>query len=271
MSHLPKQYQHDGQIDEQRKFNHSECGDTRSRLYVTRTSRGYIHHCHNCAPAMSGFTPRDVLLTPSDIQGTLRPSVETSQVAGDIVLPFDFTVELPKHHLFWLKKWITHEEIIINRIGYSPSMGRIIFPLYDAESELMYWQGRRIENPTKFEPKYKNVRASGKCIFYGVGYPTYSEVCLVEAILSSIKIGRHVYTLGMLGSYIPEDLIRQLRYYETVYLWFDPDKQKETVKYAISLNSRLGVRVVPLITEKKPKDYSDEEINLILEGASNVG
>lgn len=264
MNHLPKQYHTDAPIGEQVRFNHEECGDTKQRLYVRRTVRGYVHHCHNCAPSMSGFTPSDDQLTPEGIRSALRPTMEEPRVAGEVVLPFDFTTEIPKHHLFWLKKWITHEEIIINRIGYSPSMGRIIFTLYDIESELMYWQGRRIENPTKSKPKYKNVRASGKCIFYGVGDPADSEICLVEAILSAIKVGRSIYTLGMLGSYIPEDLVRQLGNYKTVYLWFDPDKQKEMVKYAISLNSRLGVRVVPLITEKKPRDYTDEEIKVLL-------
>lgn len=260
---LLEKYQHDGDIGERQAFDHHECDDSRARLYVTRTSTGYIHHCHNCAPLMSGFTAKEGEVSPSSLRAALQKRQETAaaKAEGKIVLPWDFTLDIPQRQQLWLERWLTTDEVKSNGIGYSHDMSRIIFPVYDMEGGLMYWQGRNTEG---VKPKYKNVRATGKSIFYASGDLESASVVLVEAIISSIVVGRSQHAVALLGAYIDQSTVRFLRRYEQVYVWLDPDKAAESIRMALHISRSIGIPCRPLLTKLKPKEYSVEEVEKIL-------
>ena len=61
---LPEQYRHLSDTGVMLRFNHDTCGDTKERLYVTRLNDGWIFHCHNCAPQMSGHFGDEQRISP---------------------------------------------------------------------------------------------------------------------------------------------------------------------------------------------------------------
>lgn len=256
---LPEKYRHREELDSEVAFDHEECGDSRTRLYVKRTSKGHLYHCHNCG--FRGFQ-RGGLLTPSETVRVLKqePQLETT-IVKDVRLPNDFTTEIPPEGLAWLYKYgITDEEIRAYGLGYSPSLQRLILPVY-SEGDLVYWQGRSLNKDQK--PKYINVKQGGRDVYFSRN--TESDWgCLVEDILSAIKVGRVTSSIGLLGSYIPSILSRNLLEFDRVYIWLDEDKWKDSVKYARKLSVLLGKRVTPIRTELDPKEYSTEGIREIL-------
>ena len=253
---LPTKYQFQGTINEQRSFDHEECGDSRSRLFVRYTGRGYKHHCHNCAPEMSGFTVAETHMSAGQLLQAMRPPTPPEE-QRELELPDDFTNKIPAKEYLWLQKWITEDEISENKIGYSPSMQRIVFPIYDGEGEVLYWQARTLTGT----PKWLNKKTAGRNVFFAAGDITNKKVCLVEAILSAIKVGRHCYAIALLGSYVPTEINTVLNTTgEEVYIWLDKDKQATSIKESRRLVGATGKRVTPILTDKKPRDYSNFEI-----------
>ena len=242
------------------RYNHDECGDTRSRLYVKRTQKGFIYHCHNCGH--SGFSSTDGCLTPSE---TLRCLTEPQQYqeveATKLYLPDDFTTDIPDRGKVWLLKYgITMDEARHYKMGSYQSGNRLFLGVFDSNNNLVYFQGRYLGTVDKYNPKYLNVKAKGaRDVYFRSG--SGRILCVVEDILSAIKVGRHVSGLALLGSYIPLSLINILNEgYDKVYIWLDPDKQKEAVKYSKLFGSMIDCPVIPILLDKDPKEYTNHAI-----------
>lgn len=245
--------------------NHLECGDTRSRLYERDTPKGILWYCHNCGKGglkfKDGLTPKEVI--------RLCTPIEEEQVEGIVTLPKDITYLLPIEALAWLWKYdLDQYEIDTMRCCYSPSMNRLILPVYKgvagAADELVYWQGRTLGEPSKKNPKYINSRKKKgeDCYFkamYGAPYP-HASICIVEDIVSAVKVSRACDCLALLGSYIPTNLIRYIVAYDKILIWLDYDKQKESIQFSKRLRELTGKDIRCIITEQDPKEYSTEEI-----------
>lgn len=253
-------------IGEEVRCSHVECKDTRDRLYIRRTPKGYLYHCFNCGWA--GFKPLgDSSSTSIDysreyLSNIKNANKETFIENKKILLPYDFTYEIPYKGKLWLDKYyITEDEIKRYRFGYSEKMNRLILPLYDPSGELIYWQGRNLNKPTKDSPKYINVksRKSSFCIF-GSG-PT---CVLVEDILSAIKVGRVTTCIPLLGSYISTNMLTFINKYETILIWLDEDKRFDSLKYSKKIRIFTGKPCRSIITELDPKEYNTENIYNII-------
>jgi hypothetical protein len=273
---LPKEYRFSGAIGEQQNFNCPSCNDTRGRLYVKKVAGGYLTHCHNCAPKMSGFTPSGELLTPREMREVIEKHKEYQVVApSEIALPRDFTPVIPPPGLAWLYKYgITDGEILQYRFGYSPYLRRLVMPVFDRVDALIFWQGRILDVG---QPKYINVRSSGRDVYFqsrskpcvsAVGSMESrrdSRVCLVEDILSGVKVGRVCNTIALLGSYIPDSLIRNLISYGEIIIYLDEDKLASALKYQRRIALLTGGKKVRVVSTKlDPKEQSMEEIRNVL-------
>ena len=254
------------------RFNHEECGDTRQRLYVRRTLKGWLYHCHNCAPHMSGFQKNSTVMTPSETVNVLKEMRKQSTGMLQLVsndLPDDFTTDIPDTFRLWLDKYqITDDEVEFYGFGYSPRRDRLVMPVYN-HAGLIGWQGRGSN------PKYLTCIGDGQSNLwfdtrYGSDttkdYLDKSAVVLVEDIISAIKVGRYRRSIALLGSYVREDLIiwmqkvSKLRKGDmTWYIWLDPDKRKESYKIAKRLRD-LGMDCEVITTDGDPKDELDETL-----------
>jgi len=258
---LSHSYFHNEPVGEEIRFSHEECNDTRDRLYVKRTRTGYLYHCHNCG--LNGWVHGKRSLSPKEtLQALEKP--KKNQVVKDVKLnlPHEFTTQLSPKAQIWLEKYgITDDEANKFRFGMLPHRNRLLLPVYDSNDSLVYYQTRYLDKPTKQNPKYLNVRASGaKNVFFICNHRATDLCILVEDILSAIKVGRQVDSIALLGSYIPPRIVDILQGYARVCIWLDPDKRAEALKYSKQLNALLGVPVTPIISPKDPKEHSNVEI-----------
>ena len=187
---------------------------------------------------------------------------------GSMKLPHDFTLEIPQAEAVWLyKSGIYKETYEAYGIGWSPSLQRIILPVYK-DGELVYMQSR-IQHPTVLQPKYLNRTATNKADVMFVAkngeYQSgYNIIVMTEAILSAIRVGVYYKCISTLGSSLTDSVAYQLST-KKVLIWYDPDKAgwSGSLEAYKKLKS-LGTEVKIIGTELKPKQYNNEEIQRIV-------
>ena len=260
---LPEEYRHDAPIGSEIRFNHFQCGDTKARLYVMRTDKGWKHHCHNCAPKMSGFTA-DTNPSTSKTLGRVMCAkemvdAEKAKVDDAIHLPLDYSTDIPIDGMLWLYKYgLTDKEIEDYRIGYSRDADRVILPWFDKDGNLVQYQGRAVRY-TKCNPKYISVGSST----FGeiVNKDCLRKVTVVEDLLSAIKVSRFTSVICLFGSYMSPDIFRYLgENYDKVSIWLDHDKMVEAFKYAKRLRYTQDVDTNVIATKLDPKECEDRVI-----------
>ena len=263
-------------MDDNIRYSHSDypeygaypCTDSRDRLYVRLTSTGTVWMCHDCG--QKGYTPataRSPAQTIAFIKQWTTGDAENA-IVRDIKLPPDTTNKLPTEARVWLKKYgITPEEVDTFGIGWSESSQRLLLPVYKG-GKLIYYQGRTFKPVTKSNPKYRNIRQSGaKSVFFIRGWDNVSPIqslCIVEDIISAIKVGRHMPTLALLGSYFPSDIYPLYRLVKEVHIWLDEDKYLTAIKEARKVSSNIGIRAHVITTPLDPKENRDGEIERVL-------
>jgi len=261
------------------------CNDTRNRLYTRRVSGGWLRHCHNencfsADPFLSDTkttSPRKTLERLEIIKSyTNKKTNIITNLVKEIRIPKDFNIKIDKVGLLWLMKYgILPDEISTFGIGWSDQYQRLILPVFQGE-RLVYWQGRTFKPITKNNPKYLNIRQSGAKNVFFRRFSAFTKVstnncsdmvslCIVEDILSAIKVGRYVDSLALLGSYLPKSITGIIKNkYQKVILWLDKDKYKTAIKEARKINELTGIPVKVICTEKDPKEISNEQLEFYL-------
>lgn len=229
---------------------------------VWRISHGWRMYCHRCGASRVikhvGVASPSTLI--SRVNGLLSAVKPKSRV---MYLPEDFdTSYLPFTAKAWLRKYgVTDDEIKRYRFGYSERMNRLIMPVFNG-GELVYWQGRRLSG-NKEEPKYISMKSTAGSAFFNLATEGATDVVIVEDVVSAVVLRRAGYNaIALLGSYIGDRVAGYLStlQYQSVVVWLDPDKRKESVKFARML-SGLGFSATCLVTPTKdPKDYSITQV-----------
>lgn len=250
----------------EQRSNCPHCSDTKQRFYERDTGSGTVQYCHNCG--YKNFIPtknRTFKQTVDYIAKYVNSKNEETNIVKEIKLPFDFTTQIDTKAKLWLKKYgINDDEIKTFNFGWSESMQRLILPVFDS-SGLIYYQARTFKPITKDNPKYINIRQQGaKNVFFRREVPNddskLDSVCIVEDILSAIKVGRVVRSLALLGSYFPDALNPLYRRASKILIWLDDDKYVTAVKQARKINTLFNVPVKVIRTPLDPKEYSTDEI-----------
>jgi hypothetical protein len=267
---LPEEYRHKKGGETPVRYNHKGCKageDTKMRLYVRWTNRGWLYHCHNCG-SFSGFQPCGDASPTSVLaqHGFHTKSMGTVRIDNETIsLPHDFTTKIPLKGTWWLEKYITKAQIAKYKIGYSPKMDRVILPVYN-DNKLEYWQGRSLAEASKDNPKYISMRGKGKDIVFKVlpKIGQKKQVIFVEDVLSAITLEDHVQAVAVLGSHIPDGLQVHCNNMERVDIWLDFDKAKEAIKFSNRIRTIWGYASKAVITTEDPKCYDTQEITDIL-------
>ena len=240
----------------EQRTNCPHCTDTRQRFYQRDAPEGTYQFCHNCG--YKKFIPSKER-TPSQVVDILRRYVSgdtQTNVVRDIKLPSDFTSVIPVQAKLWLKKYdITDEEIEMFGIGWSERYSRLILPVYSKDGKLLYYQGRTFKPITKDNPKYMNIRQSGVRNIFFTRERGDDKLCVVEDILSAIKVGRYVSSLALLGSYFPKEIYPLYR--SSNYIWLDSDKYTTAIKHARDANQITGKSFKIVHTKLDPKECRD--------------
>lgn len=198
--------------------------------------------------------------------GEFRRHAPLDKAPKPLNYPDDAQNYIPVKPLTWLKGYgITDKEMVDHGIAFSPSRDLLIFPYYgdDDRVSLVAWQGRNFGSEG---PKWYGHGNLSELLHLnpvwgkGVGRGK-SQVCIVEDIVSAIKVGRHTTACPIFGSNVSlKTLVRLSERFEELVIWLDMDKHREALK-SKSRASQLPFNKVSVIsTEKDPKALTDREI-----------
>ncbi len=243
------------------------CGERVSSkgFIVKKIPNGWFLYCHRCHDKL---LIRNHRLSPNSVKRVMKDrqySKEETLKKSRVLLPVDFTTEISTTGIAWLTKYgVTKNEIVTHRFGYSPKLDRVILPVF-GESEILYWQGRRLNNDESI-PKYLNVKSKSRNSIYFTINKHSDLTIIVEDILSALAVARAGYNAcALLGSHVNDELVNII-HTKKVKVWLDPDMRKQSVKYSKRLRSFGLISSSILTPNKDPKEYRSSEIIKIISG-----
>lgn len=178
-------------------------------------------------------------------------------------LPYDSNISFPIEYCSYLNKYLTKYEISHNLIIWSNTYNRLIFPIINQNSFI----GRSLTE----KPKWK-FYGQKQNLIYLLGRINSNTIIITEDIISAIIVGRqNICTLPIFGTHISTTLLQKLKnkYNKTKFiLWLDKDKEATSLNYYYKFK-QLNFNISYISTNKDPKEYSNEEIRIILENVIN--
>lgn len=231
---------------------HAFCFSCGHREWPTSVSLKYLHRKTN--PSVDPITPIE------DILGELTYNYQPEAKA-------------------WLDKYgITELECVRNQIQWSPEKKVLVIPVIDHKTgEHLAYNCRYFGNDPK-HPKYINEYPEGKAKAQRLALksperPQLPVLVLVEDLVSAIKVGRVSPALALLGTHISPWLYTAcirfcLDHSLAILIWLDPDKKQKSVQY--SRVFRQAIESYPILSEKDPKYYNNEEIYGFLSNAISL-
>lgn len=229
-----------------RFLRHGPCDKCGSRDNLGHYDDGstYCFGCHAWTPPTRRTTPmedREVF--------DIRPTLEST---------------IPQANLEWLRQYLNDDQIG-EFFSYSPSMGRHVYT-EDLPDGSFYWEARKVA-PYNGAPK---VISGGKKPFTLKGkWKETGTVCIVEDIISAIKVAEYVGSVCLHGSIIPNGLyvtLGKIPAIKKVLVWLDRDKLSPASIYASKFQV-WGKECHLIMTPKDPKEYFPNEIKAILKDA----
>lgn len=278
---LPLIYRRSRELNVEKIYKHRDCPGQSAKLSVKYINRngvlGWVYHCWSCEGepnGLVGFQPDSERIAPSDAVRAAQDYLAPKQSVKEMPptrLPPDYTPKLDVESLKYLYKYqLTDEEIKRYGFGFSPSMDRMIIPVY-MYGVLSLWQARNLRNDSR--PKYLNPHTQRDSVFYlplPIGKYEFPDVTvLVEAAISVVKVSRVALTIGLLGSSLQSerrfDLLKHI-HTDTILVWLDPDKNRESIKFTQRLRALTGKAVYSILTNRKPKCYTTSRLKEIING-----
>lgn len=201
----------------------------------------------------------------------LRLKLEQRRKENGIVisLPGDFTHIIPEKPRQWLKKYgLTEHEIQTNKIGWSGTFNRLIYPVYDHYGNLLMYQGRLFETieGSKRARFHTQGRPEKVDAYFGVNWENnlHDSVCVVEDVISAIKVSRVCPALPLWGSELSlSRIIRIAEIFKNLIIWLDHDKASYQARCEIKARPFFD-HVSGLYTIQDPKAHGTEELKKCL-------
>lgn len=175
-----------------------------------------------------------------------------------IALPHDSSYDYPKVALDWIEQYeLTRKDLLHHRVVFSDYYHRLIFPVYSGEGILAY-QGRYFG--TEDKPKWWG-EGNLKDTLHILKGKDDSCIILVEDIISAMKLQKVGHTsMPLFGSHVDLSRLKRIKnYYHKIILWLDPDKRKESIKFA-NIGKLLGLDMKVIFSDLDPKQHTQQEI-----------
>lgn len=224
---------------EQVNVYHCKEGRGNDRLYIKRTTDGYIFNCFHCGKSGG--------VRASTVEGDtvrVRPSrVGHSSGATAGRLPVDGTGDWGAWHpraRGWVGRYITQQEVKDNGLLYSPRLRRVVLPVYDSDG-LVGYQTRRVFDDDD-GPKYQTYTQRPKDFhYYRSGSSGSGSVVIVEDMLSAIKCSRHAASAALFGVSLKDTLLARLLRSHRKFLIFLDDDNLQVRLAARKIKKRLDI------------------------------
>lgn len=228
-----------------------KCGSRDNRAFYADGSE-WCFGCHDYTPPLNqAVNKAKAFLDSSNKSNLLRSD-------NFIGLPKDATSLIPKEPLEWIKQYgITNAELDRYHFMWSESERQLIFPALDDQLQVIFYQGRYFP---KQKPKYHTVGAAEDTLVF-MGQDSGDMVILCEDVISAIKIGRYCSAQPIFGSNISLKRVRRLSSrFKHMGIWLDMDKAKESLKTALKHSVHFEHPIKVFVTERDPKELTDQEI-----------
>ena len=189
-----------------------------------------------------------------------------SDVAVTWIARYDISrSDMLKHRVLW-----SDEGCYINHKGDKGAKELIqcdsllIFPVW-GDGELLAWQGRYFGHDKRV-PKWIG---RGKLQEVYNIMPGKGPLVLTEAAISAMKVNKYGYNAMPLYGMHAKARFKHLKLlgHTDVVLWLDPGMDIESVNQA-RVGRLEGLQMHSVLSSKKPKDYTREEINSFLTGSA---
>lgn len=230
-----------------------------SVLKINHTTEGFSGYCFRCG--IHGFTPIErKKLSDFDI---IKQRVIAKEFRKEVKLPEDFTLDIPDSRALWFWKFGFDREMCRTQgLGYSPSMNRLVMPIYE-DGKLVYIQARACDFPEQ-QPKYLD--SGDKYVItpiYSPIKPVLSNaVVLTEDIMSARKVGLVTTASPVLGTKLSTHQTAMYSKYGEVLWWLDGDGAGITgLNKGRRKLAMLGCTQRAIISAKDPKYYSTRVIS----------
>jgi hypothetical protein len=253
-----------------KRFYHCKDGKENGRLYIKKNEDGsIIAFCHHCGKKGYYKNKEDYTLPVLNANGRYQyPTMENSHV-NKIYLPPDIMFKIddwPLPARVWVRKYqITDDEVQKFGLGYSPKLRRVILPIYN-EKGLVLYQARKLFKEDEGS-KYNTVMKKGEYIYgYITGEGRSDSCCIVEDLLSGIRVSRFTDVVVLLSTNLNNKVINILSQYQEVRIFLDNDNTQVKLKQ-LQIQRRLelfvgNVRIIR--SYKDPKEFDHIELGDLL-------
>jgi len=222
---------------------HCTEGNQNDRLYIRRTERGYLYDCKHCGWA--GGIGED---KPgySRAKKEIRLHARGGSVNSEYTKVNEREPRLPKDSVGRVRDWSSKARVWVYKAGlndkelstygfvYSEWYDRVWYPVYN-DGDIKAVIGRRLKDDNT--PKYLIYKAKG---FNDLWYsnPVKSDVvCIVEDVLSGIRVARHVAGAALLGTNFSDSAINELTNKHKRFIIFMDDDKPEVKMKQVKLKS----------------------------------
>ena len=241
-------------VGESKRIYCPQCGakDERS-LKITRNEGGIFYTCFRGKCGFRGGHTRACL------------SIVERKTKYAKVRPFDRdTVALSPEQIRLLqtKYGLSLKEIRANRFIAEAIYPRLVMPMFDSVGDIVGYVSKRMKG-TGGQKSFSHWHKETPNMHYPRCALSEGPVALTEDTLSSVRAARHLRARALLGTYIPDNAIDQLRL-ETdhVILALDNDVMDVMVKQARRLRGIFDIEIIRW--PKDPKDMTDDAVKLSL-------
>lgn len=254
------------------RVNHNTkyCNGESNCLQIRRLRNGVIGaKCFRCGRWGTYKHDKDVDL-PVNVNGRWFKNILYEGVTNEeIFLPLDLELKWDNWPVE-ARSFLRHARIdevvsFVRNIGYSPSLGKVILPLYEYSddknqqiigSKLIGYQLRRVFKDDK-APKY-TTRKSVKN-YFAHSHKTDSVCVVVEDYLSFIRCSKFVSTVCLFGTSMSHAVVKALSTYDKVIIFLDNDNnivKRQQMEMQRELENWID-DVKILSSDKQPKEYTD--------------
>lgn len=232
-------------------------------LGLTRTSEGLLYRCFRAKCRAKGFI--------SSIPGTRRIDLPKKKKAFTPRIFRHDLVALPEsvHKLLFDKYGLTKEETNKQGFKYEPKYDRIFMPVFDARGEEFGCITKALRRQSGVPKSLTYFTRETPGIHYVRGATAGGKpVCVVEDILSAVKVSRFINTVALLGTTINNEKIVELRKVtQDLILMLDADACATALYYKKKYSFYFRNFLVIMLSKEDPKDMKEEELEALIRGA----
>lgn len=213
-------------------------------------------HCWSCGYHRNNVDYVGRFLHKHDIQP------ELTEVA--MSLPEDCVSTYPNRCIEWIETYeLTRRDLLINKVLWSESDKRLIFPLWGEGQALLGWQARNFSSSKGSAKWIGRGKLQEVYHFIGKGRSENTPLVIVEDIVSAIKVAKiGAKTLPLFGMNAKSrfsTLFKLMERGTRLFLWLDPNMYTQMTTQS-RVGRLRGLNITPIFSTKDPKEHSYDEI-----------